>query len=83
MNKIIIGSWLLEGMDNTTNPCDDFYQFACGTYMRQHNRSDVNIENVSSSVGHAIPFEYSSNKGLGKVIKILYNLGKNFMFVNI
>lgn len=31
-----IASKLLEAMDRTVPPCDDFFQYACGTWNRLH-----------------------------------------------
>ena len=29
----LLANYLLESMDQTANPCEDFYQFACGTWL--------------------------------------------------
>ncbi|CAF1090903.1 unnamed protein product [Adineta steineri] len=31
---IILANYLLESIDETINPCEDFYQFACGTWLK-------------------------------------------------
>ena len=29
-------SQLMEGMDMAADPCDDFFQYACGTWVKRH-----------------------------------------------
>ena len=33
---IISAARVRGAMDTTANPCDDFYQFACGTWVREN-----------------------------------------------
>ena len=32
----LIAAALMESMDETVDPCDDFYKFACGGWMRKN-----------------------------------------------
>lgn len=33
----IIAATLLESMDLTADPCNDFYQFTCGGWLKKHS----------------------------------------------
>jgi hypothetical protein len=37
---------LLESMDRTADPCEDFYQFACGNWGRSHPVKDMDSSNT-------------------------------------
>jgi predicted metalloendopeptidase len=37
---------LLESMDRTADPCEDFYQFACGNWGRSHTVKDTDSSNT-------------------------------------
>ncbi|XP_033610621.1 endothelin-converting enzyme homolog [Cryptotermes secundus] len=37
---------LLESMDRTADPCEDFYQFACGNWGRSHPVKDTDYSNT-------------------------------------
>jgi len=60
-----LGEWLLGGLDNKTHPCDDFHQFTCGGYMRDHPMDPMIDIKGFRKMSEAIPFEYISNQGLG------------------
>ena len=36
MNKLVLASRILEAMDSTVDPCDDFFSYACGEWNRNH-----------------------------------------------
>lgn len=46
-----IASSLLAGMDATKDPCEDFFQYACGTWNKKHvipeDRSSISTFEVS------------------------------------
>ena len=37
---VLAASKVLESMDETVDPCDDFYQFACGNFVKKTNIPD-------------------------------------------
>lgn len=47
----ILASSLLAGMDPTKDPCEDFFQYACGTWNKKHvipeDRSSISTFEVS------------------------------------
>ena len=38
--KIFLAHQLLESMDTTADPCNNFYQFACGGWLKKYNIPD-------------------------------------------
>jgi predicted metalloendopeptidase len=32
--QIILADYLLDSIDQTVNPCEDIYAFACGTWLK-------------------------------------------------
>ncbi|XP_054955038.2 membrane metallo-endopeptidase-like 1 isoform X10 [Pan paniscus] len=39
---VMAAARILQNMDPTTEPCDDFYQFACGGWLRRHVIPETN-----------------------------------------
>ncbi|CAF4640550.1 unnamed protein product, partial [Rotaria sp. Silwood2] len=43
----MIANYLLESIDKTANPCDNFFQFACGTWLQKNQiRDDAKSQNT-------------------------------------
>ncbi|XP_023216764.1 endothelin-converting enzyme 1-like [Centruroides sculpturatus] len=45
--KFSAGS-ILKNMDFTVDPCDDFYEFSCGSYLKYENIYDVEIRRTTN-----------------------------------
>ena len=47
---IYAASEIIQRMDGTVNPCDDFYKFACGSFIKEtkipDDKTEVNIESL-------------------------------------
>ncbi|GIY47046.1 membrane metallo-endopeptidase-like 1 [Caerostris darwini] len=37
---VVAANFILENMDTTADPCEDFYTFSCGKWMRQFSKED-------------------------------------------
>lgn len=43
MYNLIAAATMMDSMDLTANPCDDFYQFACGNFVKEHPIPDTDF----------------------------------------
>ncbi|KHJ99694.1 peptidase family M13 [Oesophagostomum dentatum] len=41
-------SYLLSGLDQSVDPCEDFYAFSCNTYVKNHNASEIGVSRVAA-----------------------------------
>ncbi|GFT19843.1 endothelin-converting enzyme 1 [Nephila pilipes] len=51
---VIAANFILENMDEGIDPCEDFYSFSCGSWMKQFSKDD----------------NYSVVDGMGKTLKL-------------
>lgn len=74
---------ILEKFDNTVDPCDDFYQFACGTFIRETFTADEDstVDTISSMTDQLYEFiltllddsEYIQKKKIFGQVKTFYD----------
>ncbi|GFX36417.1 membrane metallo-endopeptidase-like 1 [Trichonephila clavipes] len=51
---VVAANFILENMDESIDPCEDFYSFSCGNWMKQFSKDD----------------NYSVVDGMGKTLKL-------------
>jgi predicted metalloendopeptidase len=50
-NFIFIANYLIESIDEKVNPCENFFEFACGTYIKNAKiPEDGKIHNYLSKI---------------------------------
>lgn len=79
---VLAAANLIKTMDQTVDPCDDFYSYACGKYMKNtpipQFRSAVSVmgtmrENMEYKLSRLISNDISANaSGTDKAIKDFY-----------
>ncbi|KIH52288.1 peptidase family M13, partial [Ancylostoma duodenale] len=42
-------AYIISGLDETVDPCDDFYAFTCNKYIKEHNPHDLGVGKFSPS----------------------------------
>lgn len=73
MTKSFLANYLLESIDEKADPCEDFFEFACGTWLKKNripdngkNRFDLNFSSSFSLLRlqlvlktHSVFFEHN------------------------
>jgi len=87
---IEVADKLINNMDTTVDPCENFYQFTCGNYIKTHpvNENNLTVSNSFSSSNHEdelikiIEGNYQPNKNLNQQDRVydenVFNKLKNF-----
>ena len=66
----MISTRILETLNSSVNPCNNFYEFVCGDFHEKVNTS--NTDHSWSLNDDAITFSYKDSKTLGKETRYLY-----------
>ena len=45
--RIVIADYLIDSIDESVEPCEDFYQFSCGTWLKKNRIPDQSNSNSS------------------------------------
>lgn len=69
---VVVASAIINSMDKTVNPCDDFYEYACGGWLKQNP-----IPNGKSIWGTFDKLEQKNQLVVKNV------LGKKILFIGI
>ncbi|CAL8083449.1 unnamed protein product [Orchesella dallaii] len=73
-----MGQWIKKAMDPTTNPCDDFYQFACGSYIkRRPPPKQIRPGEPLYLHREGIPVDFAQNEKIGKFLKKVSSFPEN------
>ncbi|ETN69011.1 peptidase family M13 [Necator americanus] len=41
-------AFIISGLDQNVDPCDDFYAFSCNTYLKNHNVTELEINRIGT-----------------------------------
>ncbi|RCN30101.1 hypothetical protein ANCCAN_24136 [Ancylostoma caninum] len=48
-SSVEAAAYIISGLDETVDPCDDFYAFTCNKYIKEHNPHDLGVGKFSPS----------------------------------
>jgi endothelin-converting enzyme len=72
-------SGILNKLDEPTNPCDDFYQYSCGGFLKKTHIPDDKTQVTSSAV--ADNFVQYAMRDLLQIEQLMSNYSKVFCVI--